>query len=140
MIGEKWGGVEERHSGGLPGIGAHSPEQARQRARDRVYCRHMTRNTTRSTTSPTSPTTRQCRAHDEDDPVKGRICGAAVPCQAHPRGWRGTRLRSTARLRRPVLVTLSEEGAAALRRLARARGRGMGRVVEELVLREAGEG
>ena len=93
----------------------------------------MTRNTNEA------PATRHCRAHEQADPVKGRICGAAVPCQAHPRGWRGTRLRSTARLRRPVLVTLSLEGAAALRRLAGARA-GMGRVVEELVLREAGEG
>jgi hypothetical protein len=79
-------------------------------------------------------TTRICRAHDPDDAVADRICGRPSPCPDHPRGWKGERVRSTARVREQVLYSLSREARERLREMAEDQGRPASRVLEDLIL------
>lgn len=80
--------------------------------------------------------TRTCRAHDANDPVDDRVCGHSMPCPNHPRGWEGTRLRTTpqARMRKNTLFTLSERARERLREMAEEQGRPASRIIEDWIL------
>jgi len=77
---------------------------------------------------------RTCRAHDADDLVPDRICGRPFPCEDHPRGWKGQRIKSTARDRQQALFSLSEEARERLREMAEDQERPASRVLEDLIL------
>ena len=81
-------------------------------------------------------TPRICRAHDADDLVPDRVCGHALPCLDHPRGWAGVRLKpkTQPRNRGHVVLTLSKRASEDLRAMAKEQGRPASRIVEDWIL------